>query len=134
MEIGTAFDRVFAWATGRGLAGPATRGIGVYYDDPDAVPTRALRSDAGIAIGRDTTVDGDLRVVELAGGRHAVLHHKGPYAELEKAYRWLYREWLPPSGEDCADRPCFEEYLNNPRALPPEQWLTDICLPLAARP
>jgi AraC family transcriptional regulator len=62
-----------------------------------------------------------------------VLHHRGPYAELNKAYRWLYREWLPTSGEQCADRPIFEEYLNNPRALPPEQWLTDICLPLAER-
>jgi AraC family transcriptional regulator len=59
-----------------------------------------------------------------------VLHHKGPYAELERAYAWLYGTWLPQSGEEAADRPVFEEYLNNPRALPPQEWLTDICLPL----
>jgi AraC family transcriptional regulator len=97
------------------------------------VPEPSLRSDAGIGIGPGVAVDGDLRIVEVAGGRVAVLHHKGPYAELHKAYRWLYRDWLPKSGEQCADRPCFEEYLNNPRTLPPEEWLTDICLPLAER-
>jgi AraC family transcriptional regulator len=30
-----------------------------------------------------------------------------------------------------ADRPCFEEYLNNPKELPPAEWRTDICVPLA---
>jgi AraC family transcriptional regulator len=133
MEIGTTFERLFAWGVGRGLIGPETRSIGVYYDDPDAVPEPSLRSDAGIGIDPGVAVDGDLRIVEVAGGRVAVLHHKGPYAELHKAYRWLYRDWLPKSGEQCADRPCFEEYLNNPRTLPPEEWLTDICLPLAER-
>ena len=133
MEIGTTFERLFAWAVGRGLVSPQTRSIGVYYDDPDAVPAASLRADAGISAGPDVVVDGDLNIVEVRGGRHAVLRHKGPYAELHKAYRWLYREWLPKSGEQCADRPCFEEYLNNPRTLPPEEWLTDICLPLAER-
>jgi AraC family transcriptional regulator len=133
LEIGATFERLFAWAAGRGLMGPQTRAIGVYYDDADGTPAAALRSDAGIAVGPDVALEDGLRVVDVPGGRHAVLHHQGPYAELNKAYRWLYREWLPKSGEQCADRPIFEEYLNNPRTLPPEQWLTDICLPLAER-
>lgn len=134
MEIGTAFDRLMAWAAPRGLLGPATRSFGIYYDDPNAVPVARLRSDATVSIP-DTTaaVDAPARIVDLAGGRHAVLRHRGPYAELENAYRWLYKEWLPASGEEPDDRPCFEEYLNNPRELPPAEWLTDICLPLAAR-
>jgi AraC family transcriptional regulator len=133
LEIGPTFERLFAWAIGRGLMSPQTRAIGVYYDDPDGVAAKDLRSEAGLVIGPGVPIDGDLRIVEVPGGRHAVLHHRGPYAELNKAYRWLYREWLPRSGEQCADRPIFEEYLNNPRILPPEQWLTDICLPLAER-
>jgi AraC family transcriptional regulator len=133
LEIGTTFERLFAWAAGRGLMGPQSRAIGVYYDDPEGTPAQALRSDAGISVGPDVALDDGLRIVEVPGGRHAVLHHRGPYAELNKAYRWLYREWLPKSGEQCADRPIFEEYLNNPRTLPPEQWLTDICLPLSER-
>jgi len=133
LDIGTTFERLFAWAAGRRLMGPQTRAIGVYYDDPDGTSAEALRSDAGLAVEAGSALDNGLRIVEVPGGRHAVLHHQGPYAELNKAYRWLYREWLPKSGEQCADRPIFEEYLNNPRTLPPEQWLTDICLPLAER-
>ncbi|MBL8706785.1 MAG: AraC family transcriptional regulator [Rhodospirillales bacterium] len=134
MEIGATFDRLMAWAAPRGLLGPGTRSFGIYYDDPNAVPAAKLHSEATLSIPDDMTkVDAPARIVDLAGGRHAVLRHKGPYAELENAYRWLYKEWLPQSGEEPADRPCFEEYLNNPRDLPPAEWLTDICLPLAPR-
>ena len=66
----------------------------------------------------------------IAGGVHAVLLHVGPYAELERAYTWLYREWLPSSGEDPADAPCVEEYLNDPRTTPPPELRTEIWLPL----
>ena len=130
MEIGTAFDRLESWATARGLLGPQTRSFGIYYDDPEAVPPEKLRSAAALLLDREIPEDGTVHMTEIAGGRHAVLRHKGPYAELEGAYRWLYRDWLPASGHTPANRPCFEEYLNNPRTLPPEEWLTDICLPL----
>jgi AraC family transcriptional regulator len=66
----------------------------------------------------------------LAPGRVATLVHKGPYAELERVYRILYEEWLPESGEEADDRPCFEQYLNNPRDVPPSEWLTEVFLPL----
>ena len=131
MAIGTTFDRLYAWAAARGLVGPHVRSFAVYYDDPDAVPASALRSCAGLQLGLGAVEDGAVRLVEIPGGRHAVLRHKGPYAELEGAYRWLYRDWLPASGHTPADRPCFEEYLNSCRTLPPEAWLTDIHLPLA---
>ena len=56
--------------------------------------------------------------------------HKGPYAELERAYRYLFREWLPDSGYEAADFSCFEEYLNDPRETPPGELLTRVHLPL----
>jgi AraC family transcriptional regulator len=130
MEIGPVFERLFAWAGGRGLLRPDTRMIGLYYDDPAAVPVAKLRSKAAVTLPDGQTPDGGAQVVELPGGRHAVTRHKGPYAELEMAYGWLYREWLPTSGQEPADWPIFEEYLNNPRTVPPAEWLTDICMPL----
>lgn len=131
MQIGTAFERVFAWAAGRGLLGPATHSIGVYYSDPHSVPAGDLVSEAGITVGPEVAGEGEIRVLTVAGGCHAVLTHKGPYAELERAYGWLYRGWLPASGMEAADRPCYEAYLNDPRTLPPQEWLTAIYLPLA---
>lgn len=137
LEIGPVFERLYAWAGGRGLMGPQTRGIGIYYSDTKSTPPAEWRSDACISVGATVAVDSSQedgpRLVDLAGGRHAILRHKGPYAELHKAYDWLFGSWLPQSGEEPADRPCFEEYLNNPRDLPPEEWLTEICLPLVAK-
>jgi AraC family transcriptional regulator len=130
-DIGPAFDRLFVWAQGRGLVGPDTRSIAVYHDDPGTVPASELRSHAGITVEPDVAAQDDVHILEVAGGRHAVIRHEGPYAELEKAYAWLYGEWLPTSGFEAADRPCYEEYVNDPRTLPPARWLTDIYLPIA---
>lgn len=129
-EIGHAFERLQAWAGSSGLIGPGTRFFGVYHDDPETVPKAELRADACVSVPEGTAVPDGVRVLEIAGGRHAVLHHVGPYAELEGAYRHLYRDWLPASGQEPADRPCFEEYLNDCRALPPSDWRTDLFLPL----
>ncbi|HWT96205.1 MAG TPA: AraC family transcriptional regulator [Terriglobales bacterium] len=133
MEIGTAFDRMINWAISRNLLSETCRMIGVYYDDPQAVAEKDLRSDACLSVGPEIKPEGDMRVIDLAAGRHAVLLHRGPYGELGKAYAWLYGTWLPQSGEEAADRPVHEVYLNNPRDLPPAEWLTEVCLPLVAR-
>jgi hypothetical protein len=36
----------------------------------------------------------------------------------------------PGSGEESADSPAFEVYPNSPMDTPPEDLLTEICLPL----
>jgi AraC family transcriptional regulator len=133
-RIGATFERLNALATARGWVGPDTRYFGVYYHDPAATPAADLRSDAGLTMPPGFAGEGDLRPLTLAGGRHAVLLHVGPYAELHRAYTWLYREWLPGSGAVPADRPCVEEYLNNPRQVPPAELRTEIRLPLAEGP
>lgn len=130
MEINAAFSRAYAWAAGRNLMTPATRCIGVYFDDPSAVAPEDLRSFAGLALESAPALEDGAKSLDLPGGRHAVLVHKGPYAALGAVYQWLYGEWLPASGQTPADQPCFEEYLNDPRSVPPEEWLTRICVPL----
>lgn len=129
-EIGKTFDRLFAWAGGRGLLGAATRSIGVYYDDPTSKPARELRSEAGITLPGGTGLGPDMHWLDVASGRVARLVHKGPYADLDVAYAWLYHTWLPNSGLEPGEAPCFEEYLNDPRQAPPTEWLTGVHLPL----
>ncbi len=129
--IGAAFDRLMAWGGGRGLIRAETRFVALYLDDPTSMPDAALRSEAGFTVGREVAGEGEVRVVEVPRfARVAALRFKGPYAELERAYDWLYGRWLPGSGEEPADAPVMEEYLNDCRALPPAEWLTDVLLPL----
>ncbi len=133
MDIGGSFERLFALAAPRGLVGPDSQCVGRYYDDPESVATSALRSDACMTLSAGAVPDGALELIEQPACRCAIVRHRGPYAELERAYRWLFRTWLPQSGEEPDDQPCFEIYLNDPRQLPPTEWLTDVCLPLKRR-
>ena len=131
--IGGAFARLNAWAGARGLRGPEPHSFAVYLNDCFDAPVDSLLTDVCMSVPARIEGDGEFRMIELPGGRHAVLHHQGPYVELSGAYRWLYGDWLPRSGEEVADRPAFDAYLNDPRTLPPAQWRTDLCLPLIER-
>lgn len=128
--IATTFQRLSTIAAGQGLFGPATRSFGIYYDDPSATPPDALRSDACLTVPDGWTANGELQLREIRGGRYAVVLHVGPYAELERPYKWLYGTWLEQSGEEAADAPCVEEYLNDARTVPPPELRTEIWLPL----
>lgn len=129
-NIGATFDRLSAIASAKGLFSPGSRMFGIYFDDPKATPKSELRSFAGLTAPEGYEPDSGLRVEVIEAGPAAELLHKGPYAELEQAYDYLFREWLPGSGREPADRPPFEEYLNNPRELPPTEWLTRLSIPL----
>ncbi|MBL8525514.1 MAG: AraC family transcriptional regulator [Betaproteobacteria bacterium] len=133
MEIGAAFERLNIWAAGQGLLDTGVRWFGIYHDDPAAPPkgnVKNLRSDACVAIPSSVTPPDDYRTIDTPSGRCAMLVYTGPYSSLEKPYSWLFGEWLPNSGEEPADQPCFEEYLNDARSVPPSELITAIYLPL----
>jgi AraC family transcriptional regulator len=50
--------------------------------------------------------------------------------DLETAYDWLYRTWLPHSGEELRNLPCLEEYLNDPRHVSVKDLRTAVMMPL----
>lgn len=129
-DIGHAFRRAAAVLASRGLADEIRGAVGVFHDDPCAVPEGELRSHAGFVLADGATVPEGLEEVAVAGGRHAVLLHRGPYATLRAAYDALYGGWLPASGEEPRDAPPIEVYLNDPDETPPDELLTEICLPL----
>jgi AraC family transcriptional regulator len=130
MNIGNTFERLGTWAAGKNLCDGQTRSFGIYYDDPDSMPVDNLKSDACMTITQAFTPEAPYTVTQTPGGRCAQLLHTGPYSELHDAYRWLYTEWLPKSGEEPGDQAPFEEYLNDPRDTPPAQLQTAIRIPL----
>jgi AraC family transcriptional regulator len=130
MNIGSTFERLLALAGGQGLLGPGLRTFGIYYDDPAATPASALRADACLTVPDGRAPGGELELREIRGGRFAVVRHIGPYAELERPYKWLYGTWLAQSGEEPDNAPTVEEYLNDARTVPPTELETEIWLPL----
>ncbi|HXZ08995.1 MAG TPA: AraC family transcriptional regulator [Paraburkholderia sp.] len=130
MQIGKAFDTLMGWLAARNLFSPEMRMVGIFYDDPGIIPEPQLRSRAGVMLPQSVEVEAPVYLASIAGGQYAVLRHKGPYADMQAAYQWLYGVWLVQSGREAADAPCFEEYLNNPKETAPADLLTDIYLPL----
>jgi AraC family transcriptional regulator len=153
-HIGRSFEKLMAWAAGKGLLEQPMRCYALYYDDPMSKPAEQLRSEACLAIERAGDVasvasiasiasiasvasvasvaKGDVHALTIRGGRCATYLFKGPYSDLDKPYRWLYDTWLEHSGEELAFEPPYEEYLNDARSTPPPELLTRICLPLKA--
>jgi AraC family transcriptional regulator len=129
-EISRAFQNLSTTMAQRALFGHAGAMIGVFYDDPQSVPAADLRSHAAFEITGQVTIAAPLETVTLRGGRHAVLTYKGPYAGLPAAYDQLYAVWLPSSGDEPADSPSFEVYLNSPMDTAPNDLLTELYLPL----
>lgn len=129
MEIGKQFEKVFVYGATKQLLTEQTRSIGLYYDDPKSVDVEQLRSMACISIEGKEGVGDELEIITIPEGKCATVLFKGPYAELEKPYDYLFGHWLPESGYEAADFPPFEEYLNDPKETPPNELLTRIhCL------
>lgn len=129
--LGPAFGRIGKLAHEMNLFRPDTKCLGVYYDDPQVTPPDKQRADVGITVDESFRPTGDVQVQTIPGGPHAVLTHKGPYDTLSEAYRWIYAVWLPESGREPGEAASYEYYLNDAGTTPPEELLTNICVPLA---
>lgn len=104
--------------------------IVVYHNDPDISKADDLRCDVCLVVPKGPVAAGPVGVKTVGGGRYAVFTYSGPYAGLGGAYRKICREWLPDSGCELRDSPCFEKYLNNPDRVPAGKLKTEIYIPV----
>lgn len=130
MDIGQAFDKLDTVAATHDLLSEDTYFFGVYYDDPESKPAEELESHACMNIAPEQAKAANLELINVQGGKYAVMRFVGPYAQLETAYQWFYGKWLPDSGYEMDDKPFFENYLNDPRDTPPNELITEIHLPI----
>lgn len=131
LEVGRVFEQVSASFTARNLWPHARGMVGLYYDDPNAVAPEQLRSFGGVVVSEDLPLPDGLQEGHTTECETAILRYTGPYAGLKSAYDYLYGVWLPQSGREAADAPCYEVYLNSPADTAPEELITEICLPLS---
>ena len=124
-------NKLMTWAGPRGLIRfPETRLMAVYHDDPNITEADKLRTSICITVPPDTRVDGDIGRMSIPAGQYAVAHVEVADDEFQGAYDSIYGGWLPESGYQPDDRPCFEIYLNDPKQHPEGKHITDICVPV----
>ncbi|NYT05905.1 MAG: transcriptional regulator [Methanomicrobiales archaeon] len=120
------------YAMGRGI--PIT-GPPVFVMHENS-PEEAMQADAAgtadvevaFPVPEGTEPGPGMRVYTLPGGRMARTVHKGPYEACEPTYLRLFA-WLQERGLRITG-PMREEYLNDPREVPPEEILTVIYAPV----
>ncbi len=122
------YDELFAWAGPRDLAGrPDLKTFNIYHDDPSVTEKEKLRLSVGLNVPPDTKVDGKIGKMELDGGKYAVARFELNPQDYPKAWGWLFGEWLPASGFQPADGPCFEMCGDK---IDGDLHVVDICVPV----
>ena len=127
----TIFGKLMKWAGPRGLLRfPETKTLTVYHDNPGITETDKQRISVGLTVPEDTAAEGEIGRMSLPAGKYAVAHFEIDTHEFEAAWSAVYGSWLPESGYQPADSPCFELYHNDPNQHPEGKHILDICVPV----
>lgn len=105
------FNKLFQWAGARGLINfPETKCIIIYHDDPEITEENKLRTSICITTPKETQIDGEIGKLTIPKGKYAITRFTLGSDEFQEAWNWIYGKWLPQSGYEPDDRPCFELY------------------------
>lgn len=124
--------RFIQWRKETGLSPvKSSKTFGIPYSDPKMTEPEKFRWDVCGSIQGDVPPNAyGVKTGVIPGGRCAVVRHKGSHDTLEQSIYYVYREWLPDSGEEVRDYPCFFHYLNFIHEVDECDLLTDIYFPL----
>lgn len=121
-----------AWRKATGLSPIKTsKTFGIPYSDPKTTEPDKFRWDVCGTIDTDIPEnDYGVKAGVIPGGKCAVVRHKGSHNNLDSSIYAFYREWLPSSGEEIRDYPCFFHYVNFIHDVDECDLITDIYFPL----
>lgn len=125
-----AFNKLMSYVLAHHKPEEVRHCVAIYPDDPE--PGQEVRFDAGVifADGAEPAAPEGLAYQTLPGGRWAVFRHVGPYDTLWQTWQAAYRDWLPTSGHELRDAIPFEDYVDDPSQIAPEQLRTDLYIPI----
>lgn len=120
------------WRKQSGLSPNASsRTFGIPYDDPAITPPDEFRFDICGEIKSSVPKNPQGVITKrIPGGRCATLRHIGSTDQISESVYYLYREWLPESGEELRDFPLVFHYLKRIPEVAEHEQITDIYLPL----
>jgi len=122
------WNKLFTWAGPRGLIGGTDfKSLIIYHDDPNVTIQDKLRMSVCITVPIDTKVDGEVGKMEIEAGKYMVARFELSGQEFQQAWEWVYGHWLPTSGYQQDDKPCFEMYPEPPKE---GKFTVDICVPV----
>jgi len=132
VTVPKAYEELAAWMAEKKILPHlgSPMGLALYYDDPGAVPPEEVRFKVAIPVSAETpTISEDRAAVELLPEAEvAYLTVRGPYTNLEDAYSQLFG-WVFQHGRQPTDA-AREVYVRWGEGMPPEEWETEIQVPV----
>ena len=106
--IGATRERFMAWRKAAGLSPETSPTFMIFRSE--RCPANPADYSMDLCIGTDHPIAADDELMKagvIPGGRCAVLRYPGNTNNLEPAALYLYRDWLPASGEEAGDFPMY---------------------------
>lgn len=125
--------RIFIdWRKSSGLSPrDRCRTFGIAFDNPETTEPEAFRFDiCGEIEGEVPENPQGVVKKQIPGGRCAIVRHLGSHGQIVETVTFLYRNWMPGSGEELRDFPVYFHYLNFIGETPEHELITDVYLPL----
>jgi AraC family transcriptional regulator len=104
--------------------------IGIVHDNPDLTAEQHIRFDACVLLSKEIKPNGEIGYKKIEGGRFAVFTYKGAYEGFYPVYDYIYNVCLFDNKFDLADKPALEWYIKSPPFNKPENFVTDLYVPI----
>lgn len=130
-NIRSTIERFIEWRKASNLSPAKHATFNIFHNDPRTTADDDYRLDLCVATQTsfDETEQGVVSGL-IPGGRCAKLRITGNPDDLEAAALFLYREWLPESGEEPRDFPLYCQRVSFFPDVPEHEAITDLFLPL----
>jgi AraC family transcriptional regulator len=129
--IGATIQRFIAWRRAAGLHPKNSPTFNVWHSERRPTPPADYHMDLCVGTDQPIAADGDeIKAGEIPGGRCAVLRVVGYTDNLEPAALYLYRNWLPASGEETRDFPIYCQRLSFFPEVAEHEAVAEVFLPL----
>ncbi|MBW6422279.1 AraC family transcriptional regulator [Rhizobium sp. XQZ8] len=106
--LGTTIERFIAWRKAAGLSPETNPTFNIFRSE--RTPAVPADYSMDLCVGTDRPIDKDDDVMKagmIPGGRCAIMRVVHDTHNLEPAALYLYRDWLPASGEEARDFPIY---------------------------
>jgi AraC family transcriptional regulator len=129
--LGATIQRFIAWRTAAGLHPRTSPTFTVWRSERHPASPADYSVDLCVGTDQPIVAKGEpIRAGEIPGGRCAVLRVVGNTDNLEPAALYLYRDWLPASGEEARDFPIYCQRLSLFPQVPEHEAVAELFLPL----
>ncbi len=106
--------------------------IGMSQDDPDITPLELCRYDFCLIAPEDFAGDGEISARDFPACHVAVIHVCGDIFEVDKAWNYLFRYWLPRSRFQPDNLPAMEIYRRTPEEIGWETYDLECAIPVVS--